>query len=63
VTFESGSRLERIEEHAFEGSKLKSIVVPSSVVVGKSAFKGCWSLEWVTFENGSRLKRIEESAY
>jgi hypothetical protein len=31
VTFESGSRLERIEECAFHGSGLKSIEIPGSV--------------------------------
>jgi hypothetical protein len=64
VTFESGSRLERIEESAFHGSGLKSIVIPSSVVVlGRSSFYLCKSLESVTFESGSRLERIEESAF
>jgi hypothetical protein len=60
VTFESGSRLERIEGDAFSGSGLKSIVIPSSVVtLDKSSFSDCESLESVTFESGSRLKRIE----
>jgi hypothetical protein len=64
VTFESGSRLERIEEYAFTGSGLKSIVIPSSVVVlGYSSFRECKSLESVTFESGSRLERIKESAF
>jgi hypothetical protein len=64
VTFESGSRLERIEEHAFSGSGLKSILIPSSVVVlGKESFRECKSLESVTFESGSRLERIEEFAF
>jgi hypothetical protein len=64
VTFESGSRLERIEESAFQSSGLKSIVIPSSaVVLGKSSFRDCRSLESVTFESGSRLERIEESAF
>jgi hypothetical protein len=64
MTFESGSRLERIEEQAFCESGLKSIWIPSSVVVlGKSSFRDCKSLESVTFESGSRLERIEESAF
>jgi hypothetical protein len=42
VVFESGSRLERIEESAFSWSGLKSIVIPSSVVVlGKKCFCSC----------------------
>jgi hypothetical protein len=64
VTFASGSRLERIEESAFRESGLKSILIPSSVVVlGKASFRSCNSLESVTFESGSRLERIEESAF
>jgi hypothetical protein len=64
VTFESGSRLERIEGSAFHESGLKSILIPSSVVVlGKWSFYQCKSLESVTFESGSRLERIEESTF
>jgi hypothetical protein len=64
VTFESGSRLERIEESAFYCTGLKSIEIPSPVVVlGKESFSWCMSLESVTFESGSRLERIEESAF
>jgi hypothetical protein len=56
--------LERIEESAFSGSGLRSIMIPSSVVVlGKSSFYWCKSLESVTFENGSRLERIEEGMF
>jgi hypothetical protein len=33
ITFESDSRLQRIEERAFAGTGLKSIIVPSSVEV------------------------------
>jgi hypothetical protein len=64
VTFESGSRLERIEEFALSRSGLKSILIPSSVIVlGKHSFYECKSLESVTFESGSRLERIEEYAF
>jgi hypothetical protein len=64
VTFESGSRLERIEESAFSECGLNLIVIPASVVVlGKSSFAGCKSLSSVRFEKGSRLERIEESAF
>jgi hypothetical protein len=64
VTFESGSRLERIEEYAFHGSGLKSIDIPSSVVVlGKQSFSRCNALESVTFESGSRLERINKSMF
>jgi hypothetical protein len=64
VTFESGSRLERIEEAAFQWTGLKWILIPSSVVVlGDSSFRFCKSLESVAFESGSRLERIEECAF
>jgi hypothetical protein len=64
VAFENGSRVGRIEDCACSGSGLKSILIPSSVVVlGKSSFYECSSLESVTFESGSRLERIEESAF
>jgi hypothetical protein len=64
VTFESGSRLERIGDFAFSGTELRSIEIPSCVVVlGKWSFSQCKSLESVTFENGSRLDRIGESAF
>jgi hypothetical protein len=62
--FDSGSRLERIEESAFSESGLKSIVIPSSVAVlsGKS-FCGCKSLESVMFESPSRLERVDKSMF
>jgi hypothetical protein len=64
VLFESGSRLERIEQSAFEKSGLKSIVIPSSVIVlSESSFAKCESLGSVTFETGSKLERIEKSAF
>jgi hypothetical protein len=64
VTFENGSRLERIEESAFHRSGLQSILIPSYVVVlGIRSFSGCKSLESVTFESGSRLARIEIHAF
>jgi hypothetical protein len=53
-----------MEESAFCGSGLKSILIPSSVVIlGKASFYECTSLESVTFESGSRLERIGESAF
>jgi hypothetical protein len=64
VRFESGSRLERIEESAFYEGGLRSIELPSSVVVlGKLSFHRCRLLESVTFESGSRLERIAEYAF
>jgi hypothetical protein len=56
--------LERIENSAFKGIGLKSIVIPSSVIVlSEWSFGLCESLESVTFESGSQLERIEELAF
>jgi hypothetical protein len=64
VFFESGCRLERIEESAFARSKLRSIEIPSSVIVlGKLSFAACASLESVTFANDCRLERIGASTF
>jgi hypothetical protein len=64
VSFEYGSRLERIEESAFSRSRLNAIIIPLSVrVLGKESFSSCQSLDFVVFEKGSRLERIEESAF
>jgi hypothetical protein len=64
VTFETESKLERIEESTFCRSGLKSILIPFSVVfIGKSSFSDCQSLESVIFQDGSRLERIEESIF
>jgi hypothetical protein len=64
VTFESGPRLERIEDGAFQGSGPKSIEIPSSVVVlGSWSFFECLSLKSVRFESGSRLERIGKSMF
>jgi hypothetical protein len=65
LSFESGSRLRRIDDSAFfECSSLNFIIVPASVeVLASCCFKQCWSLTVVAFECDSRLKRIENSAF
>jgi hypothetical protein len=64
VTFESNSKLQRIEESAFTRSGLRTIQVPASVeVLCKDYFSKCKSLTSVTFESNSILQRIEESAF
>jgi hypothetical protein len=64
VVFERGSTTEIIGESVFCKGGLKSIVIPSSVVVfGKWRFSQCRSHEAVIFENNSRLERINESAF
>jgi hypothetical protein len=48
--FESGSRLQRIEQSAFSKSGLISILIPFSLVVlGELSFYQCNSLESVIF--------------
>jgi hypothetical protein len=57
VIFENGSRLERIEEKAFYGSGLRSIVIPSSVVVlGKLSLAACSMLESYVFERDDQVE-------
>jgi hypothetical protein len=62
VIFESGSRLEQIEESAGARTGLKSIEIPSYVIVlGKESFAGCTSLESAVPVNRFRFERTEES--
>jgi hypothetical protein len=56
VTFESGSRLKRIDDWAFDWSGLRSIEIPFSVALGKKSFPwqasvtvGPKILRWVDF--------------
>jgi hypothetical protein len=64
VTFERGFHLNSLAESAFHGSLLKSIVIPSSVVVlGRDSFHQCRGLECVIFECRSRLERIGDFAF
>jgi hypothetical protein len=64
IGFESDSRLERIEKSALAASGLKSIVIPSSVMVlVNECLCKCKSLESVLFEPGSRLERIEDNTF
>jgi hypothetical protein len=64
ITFQSGSRLERIEDFALAAAGFQAIVIPASVVViGRQSLANCQSLESVTLESGSRLERIEASAF
>jgi hypothetical protein len=64
ISFESESRLARIESHAFSSSSLQSIIVPRSVeILGLACFALCKSLSSITFETDSRLTRIEAHAF
>jgi hypothetical protein len=61
ITFQSDSRLERIESGVFHGCNgLESISIPRSVtVLGQNLFADCSSLRTITFESDSRLERID----
>jgi hypothetical protein len=55
ISFESNSRLIRIESDAFFYSPLQSIVIPSNVeILGSKCFSYCQSLSSITFESNSR---------
>jgi hypothetical protein len=60
----SYSRLQQIEVHAFAGTGLKSVTIPSSVeVIGDFCFSGCRSLREIIFEAGSRLRQIGDRVF
>jgi hypothetical protein len=64
VTFESNSKLRRIESFPFRVSGLTTIEIPASVeVMCKYCFDKYKSLTIVTFESNSKLHQIEESAF
>jgi hypothetical protein len=65
VTFESGSRLSRIEPLVFsECSALTGIAIPAAVeVLCAGCFCECGRLAQLVFESDSKLSRIEEFAF
>jgi hypothetical protein len=64
ITFESQSKLQRIESNAFSDSGLTKIQIPNSVeVLCCSCFSECKSLFTITFESQSKLQRIESNAF
>jgi hypothetical protein len=64
ITFESNSRLTRIESDAFSYSSLQSILIPRNVEILESeCFSHCKSLSSIIFESNSCLTRIESKAF
>jgi hypothetical protein len=64
ISFESNSRLLRIDSHGFTCSSLHSIEIPRNVeILGSSCFYNCKSLSSISFESNSRLIRIESEAF
>jgi hypothetical protein len=63
VTFESGSQLLCIGEHAFcSCSSLLSISIPSSVEkLGAKCFYRCRSISTIAFESGSHLSTVDDA--
>jgi hypothetical protein len=61
LTFESGSKLARIELFTLQGcSSLESFCLPASIsFLGLGALHSCYSLSSLTFESGSKLAQIE----
>jgi hypothetical protein len=65
LTFESNSKLDRIEALSFSNcSSLTSISIPSSVTfLGNSCFSNCRLLSTLIFESNCQLDRIESGAF
>jgi hypothetical protein len=64
VTFESGSRLSRIERRAFYQSSLVEVLIPASVeVLGEECFYECRYLSCVAFKTGSKLREVGRRAF
>jgi predicted DsbA family dithiol-disulfide isomerase len=64
VTFELDSKLQRIEESAFEESGLTAIHIPAFVeVLCKQCFSKCNSLASVTFESDSKLHEVAADTF
>jgi hypothetical protein len=65
VTFEEGSRLEVIRDHAFSSTKsLTTIRIPASVThFGDGVFQNATNLREVIFEEGSRLQYIGDNVF
>jgi hypothetical protein len=64
VTFETDSRLNKIEAFAFFWSGLRSITIHRQLLrQASSVFSRCILLESVMFEKDSQLERIEDFAF
>jgi hypothetical protein len=64
VTFESGSRLSRIEMEAFKRTDLVEITLPASVeVLGEKSFSDCGLLSSIRFESQSGSREVGRNAF
>lgn len=63
ISFSDDSKLEIIDESAFENAKVNCLSIPSSVkIIGKFAFSYC-EISKITFNDNSNLERIKRSAF
>jgi hypothetical protein len=65
ITFETGSRLERIGKNAFQQTELKGLfVIPRGVkILSRGCFSWCRSLQSIIFESGCELQTIGDRAF
>jgi hypothetical protein len=64
ISFESDSKMSRIDWDGFRGSGLRSIHFPASVeVIHELAFSSCTLLLSIIFESDSKLSRIGREAF
>ena len=64
ITFESGSKLQKINKGSFSSTALEKVLLPASVsIIEAGAFENCSSLTWISFESGSLLTSIGDSAF
>ena len=64
VTFLSDSKIDYIDNDAFRGTGLTSIIIPAGVTyIGNGSFASCSELTSVTFAPGSQLKTIYRYAF
>ena len=64
INISSKSKLKTIGKHAFSFSKIKSIIIPSSVTsIGENAFSYCNQLNEIIIGNNSKLETIEKNTF
>jgi hypothetical protein len=64
LTFESGSRLSRVEQQRFSETGLIEIEIPSSVdILDECCFFRCGSRAALTFGSGSRISRTQKQSF
>lgn len=63
ITFENGSKLQKIDSRAFYGP-IKSFYVPSSVTeISPDAFNGCLDLKIIAFDEDSKFTNFGKKMF